>query len=109
MTSITCRTCTRTFGIDAFTKDGLRRKLCRDCTKIRLHRVRRSTPARRLYFNLLQNMRKRGCVESAYWSLEDVERLLDSCTTKEGIVRIVRVDNTRPWLVDNSKVVGERR
>jgi len=105
MPIISCRNCARTLEMDAFTKDGLRRKQCRSCAKLRLQRIRSATPARRLYFNLIQNMRKKGCVEVAYWSLQDVERLLDSCTAREGIVRIARVDETQPWLVGNSKVV----
>jgi len=105
MTAILCRTCAETKSESEFTKDGLRRKQCRGCAKIRLQRVRRGTPARRLYSNLVQRMRKNGLVESAYWSLRDVEQLLATVKTEEGNVKIARVDETRPWLVGNSKVV----
>jgi len=100
-----CRTCAETKSNDAYTKDGLYRRLCRACAKTRLQRVRRGTLARHLYFNLMQKMRKKGWVERAYWCLKDVESLLQQASTAQGTVRIARVDEKRPWLVDNSKVV----
>ena len=106
-TTIPCRTCAEVKGESAFTKDGLRRRQCRGCTKVRLQRGRRGTLARRLYFNLMQHMRKKGWVESSCWCLRDVELLLQASPVKsaEGTVRIARVDEKRPWVVENSKVV----
>jgi len=50
-------------------------------------------------------MRKKGWVESSYWCLKDVEQLLATVKTEEGNVKIERVDEARPWLAGNSRVV----
>ena len=94
---------------DAFTKDGLCRHQCRGCAKLRLQRMRKGSLARHLYFNLMQQMRKKGRVERAYWCLQDVECLLQQQQQQQvaaGPVRIARVDENRPWLAADDYDAG---
>jgi len=73
--------------------------------------------AKRLLFNLRSRCREKGLVEGKLWRKLDVQRLLDAVELPESVLkgvamglerpkfRLVRIDDEKPWLPDNCKVV----
>lgn len=95
-----CKACSTQLPFADFTKDGLSRHNCRECAKQRLLVVRGSTVARRLYFNLKQRLRNKGCADP--WTLQDVQSIVDEYDiTDDKNVRLERIDPDLPWWPNN--------
>ena len=94
-----------------------RRRLCKECSRRRLSLYRSKIDATtKCYYNLRQKFRANKIEEGAVWSRRDVAALVAQLQIPENIenaakelnrairLKVVRVDETKPFLPSNSKV-----